>query len=175
MSGDQAPRMLPPREPVTLSVTRGEIERGDTAPVLQKLLSLLESPARAVSYRSRVCLSVEGFDEQAGQPYLITEVRDFFARVDERFPYWFYFLSRDDDSLALIASLLTRTEEVSPGVVRIDRDDMARYFEHQFAGVEALFGMLELPQEDIERISAEIEGYYFGRALDRPEGNPTLH
>ena len=166
--------MLPPREPITLSVTRGEIERDDIALVLQKLLSLLESPERAVSYRSRVSLVVEGFDE-TGEPYLIESVRNFFARVDERFPYWFYFLSRTDDSLALIASMVTRTEEVSPGVVRIDRDDMARYFERQFAGVENLFSMLELPQEDIERIAAEIEAYYFGRALDRPEGDQTIH
>lgn len=60
-------------------------------------------------------------------------------------------------------------------MVRIDRDDMARYFERQYAGLDNLFGMLELPTDDIERIAHEIEGYYFGRALDKPEGDPTLH
>ena len=54
--------MLPPREPVNLVVTRAEIELGDVRNVLQKLLSLLETPERAVSYRARVCLLIEGYD-----------------------------------------------------------------------------------------------------------------
>lgn len=175
MSDTTPPRKLPPREPVNLAVSRAEIELGDARPVLQKLLSLLETPERAVSYRARVCLVIEGYDGDERQPYEIDAVRSFFGGVDARFPYWFYFLSRGDDSLALIASLLTGTEEVSPGVVRIDRDDMARYFERQYAGLDNLFGMLELPTDDIERIAQEIEAYYFGRALDKPEGDPTLH
>lgn len=169
------PRQLPPREPVSFAVTRDEIERGDIALALQKLLSLLESPERAVSYRGRLCLAIEGYEDDGRQPYEIEPVRGYFARLDERFPYWFYFLSREDDSLALIASLLAGTEHVSPGVVRIDRDDMARYFERQFAGLESLLGMLELHDESVERIAAEIERYYFGRALHGPEPDPTLH
>lgn len=77
--------MLPPREPVNLVVTRAEIELGDVRNVLQKLLSLLETPERAVSYRARVCLLIEGYDGDERQPYEIDAVRNFFAGIDARF------------------------------------------------------------------------------------------
>ena len=164
---------LPPRPNLRLTLSRELVRAGAINEVLKPLTSLLEDAVRAHANKSRFELNFEGFDEGL-QPYEDAELRAFFARLDERFPYWFFFLSQEDDSIALAASLLTDTVEVAPGIARIDPDSMQQFFSRQLAGLEQLYGMLELPETDLRRLLGSIEHYFKSRASEPPE-EPRLH
>lgn len=155
-------KRVPPREAVPFVVSRAMVEAGSVSEPLQRLLSLLESPERCYAWKSRLQLRFEGFAEP---PWLDEAVRDYMARLDERFPFWFFFLSQEDDSLTMLASclaLVSQTPDAPPGMVRIDPGSMLAFIERQLGGLAQLYLSQELPDTDRMRLVAQIERRFFG-------------
>lgn len=161
---DEGRQRVPPREPVPFVVSRAMVMDGGVGEPLRRLLSLLESPERCYAWKSRLQLKFEGFAEP---PWLDEAVRDYMARLDERFPYWFFFLSLQDDSLTMLATCLADVQQVPdapPGMVRIEPESMLAFIERQLAGLEQLYLSQELPDTDRTRLVAQIGQMFFGPA-----------
>jgi hypothetical protein len=155
-------KRVPPREAVPFVVSRAMVEAGSVSEPLQRLLSLLESPERCYAWKSRLQLRFEGFAEP---PWLDEAVRDYMARLDERFPFWFFFLSQEDDSLTMLASCLAEVHQAAdapPGMVRIEPASMLAFIERQLGGLAQLYQSQELPETDRMRLVAQIERRFFG-------------
>ena len=83
---------------VVLDFDRGDIEAGDTSDVMAVLKQLLERDA-ATRFCERVDLCCAGYDSDSRELWEIPEVRAFVQRLDQQFPYWCYFLSRNGEGL----------------------------------------------------------------------------
>ena len=66
------------------------------------LRSLLESAETIKSYRERLDVSCHDYDSDRRELWEIPDVRSFVARLDEEFPFWFYFMTRDGLGLFFI-------------------------------------------------------------------------
>jgi hypothetical protein len=86
--------MLLDADPLVVVVSREEVNAGDTSGTLRVLHRLIESPMQARSYFERVDIAFHGYDGWAQEPFEIIEVRSFVTRLDEKFPYWLFFLSK---------------------------------------------------------------------------------
>jgi len=83
---------------VVLDFDRGDIEAGDTSDVMAVLKQLLERDA-ATKFCEGVDLCCTGYDSDSRELWEIPEVRAFVQRLDQQFPYWCYFLSRNGEGL----------------------------------------------------------------------------
>lgn len=83
-------------------VPRKEVEEGDILPTLGMLAPLIQSRRTARTFMERVAIYVAGYDDVNWELFEIDAVRDFVHRLDQRFPYWLYFLDKRTGSFDAI-------------------------------------------------------------------------
>jgi hypothetical protein len=81
-------------DPLVVLVSRAEVEAGDVSPALSVLQRLTQSPETAREFFERVDIAFHGYDHDSRELFEIPEVRNFAHRLDEKFPFWLFFLSK---------------------------------------------------------------------------------
>jgi hypothetical protein len=81
-------------DPLRVVVPRDEVRRQDIAPALAILKKLLKSPETARTYRESVDIVFDGYQEDQRELEEIKEIRDYVRKLDAKFPFWLFFLSR---------------------------------------------------------------------------------
>lgn len=90
-------------DPLIVVVSRQDVEEKQIEPTLRVLSRLLTDVSTVREYRERVDIAFHGYDGDSREPFEIPEVRRFVARLDDSFPYWLYFLSRESTGLQALA------------------------------------------------------------------------
>jgi hypothetical protein len=83
-------------------VPREEMEAGDILPTLGMLTPLIHSPRTACAFMERVAMYIAGYDDVTWELFQIDAVRDFVRSLDQRFPFWLYFLDKRTGSFDAI-------------------------------------------------------------------------
>lgn len=83
-------------------VPREDVFSGDLGETLGVLRYLATATEALTTYRERVDIRFDGFDEDPRELWEIPEVRSFVERLDEQFPFWLYFMSRHGTGLIAI-------------------------------------------------------------------------
>lgn len=94
--------MKTPFDLLCIVVSRDEIMRQDTAPALSTLKKLLASPETARTYKERVDIAIDGYNDDTRELDEIPEVRQFVQHLDSQFPFWLFFLSKHSLGLQCI-------------------------------------------------------------------------
>lgn len=89
--------------PLVIIVSRQDVERCDVALPLSVLSRLLESVSVIRSFEERVEIAFHGYDSNPSELYELAEVRAFVHRLDEQFPYWLFFLTKEGTGLQALA------------------------------------------------------------------------
>ena len=140
-------------------VVRAEVETADvsrTAAVLSRVLADRSSVRR---YRGRVDLSFDGYSNDPRELYEIPEVRRFCKKLDESFPYWFYFLSTEGVMLMVVASCLCSVTKPMLGIVSFG-PDLIEFITHHFQALNWIFENYSLDERDNVEISGKITRYF---------------
>jgi hypothetical protein len=101
--------------PVFFGIPHGNVQACDTTTVLNALNSFLETRERVVWGRGRITLIFEGFDDDPRDVRNIPEIRRYIEKLDEQFPYWFYFADLDAHTLNVLALCLCPVIKVGNG------------------------------------------------------------
>lgn len=157
--------------PVCLMFSRRQIVDGDLVEPLQFFESLIGSPEQAMAYRGRLCLVIDGFNDDPRELFEIPEVRRFIQALDARWPYWFFFLCQADDSIKIVESCLCDTIEIVPGVASIDLAQMEQCLTRHFAALERLGESLALPTEALDEMSEGVIALIRNASVDRIDGD----
>lgn len=91
---------------VVLSITKREIESGNWASALERLLVLNDTEANVQLYRECLVLEVKGYDHDTRELAEIPEVRDYFGHLSQAWPHWLWYLYRPGGAVSLLMSLL---------------------------------------------------------------------
>jgi hypothetical protein len=81
-------------DPLIIVVSKDEIMRRDISSALNVLKSLFDSPEVARSYRERVDIAFDGYNDDPRELDEIEEVRQYVQMLDQQFPFWLFFLSK---------------------------------------------------------------------------------
>jgi hypothetical protein len=81
--------------PLCIVVSRAEVESGDIEPAMSTLRRLTESTETAKLFMENVDIGFHGYDHDRRELFEIDEVRDYVYKLDEQFPYWLFFLSKN--------------------------------------------------------------------------------
>ena len=81
-------------DPLCVIVTRQEVIDQNIQPALMVLNRLLDSPQIARSFMEKVDIGFHGYDDITWELFEISEVRGYVHKLDDQFPYWLFFLSK---------------------------------------------------------------------------------
>lgn len=96
----------PARPPVVLFFDRGNVEAGAVDAPLRALMAMATNADTIREYAGRIELVFDGYDSDPRALHEVPEVRSFIVRMTERFPWWFHFSSKADESLMVILRCL---------------------------------------------------------------------
>lgn len=138
---------------LTVVISKKEVAECDVSSTLRTLNRLLESPKIARSYRERVDIAFDGYDHCGEELYEIPEVRNYVYQLDESFPYWLYFLSKQHTGLhALLFCFLPPflTEEAQARTYPVEINDLlTRRWFPALNHVGEFVGMSDKENEDL--------------------------
>jgi hypothetical protein len=158
-------------DPIILMFSRRQVETCDVDEPLELLRSLTADRDVAIEFCGRISLVVDGYNDDPRELFEIPEVRAYIKRLDQAWPYWFFFLSQADESIKLLESCLCETIEVVPGVTSIDLEQLERSLARHFAAMHRLGEELDLPEEIREDVAEGIISMFRNAAVERIEGD----
>jgi hypothetical protein len=146
---------------LVISITRESVMTCDIAPMLEKLTTLSSTREAALQWEGTLTFVFEGWDDDPRETAEIPEIRAYFAALTEAWPYWLHFAEKVGDTIPHVLRLLCRGryERPRPGLVGwrfADFDDIKHLLARLYRGQNAMYDLLELPEEINERISQEI-------------------
>ena len=140
-------------------VYRAEVEAIDVSRTAAVLSRVLADRSAVQRYRGRVDLSFHGYSEDPRELYEIPEVRRFCKKLDEAFPYWFYFLSTERIMLRVVACCLCSVTKPLLGVVSFG-PDLVEFITLHFQALNWIFDNYSLDERDNVEISGKIIQYF---------------
>jgi len=136
------------------------IAAGDIGEVLSSLKSLSGDRSSAMSAEGAVTLVFNGYDDDPRELESIPEVREWFAKLFEAWPYWSFFASRIDQTVPLVLTLLMPGETVAgePGMVGwdFDLDELKPLLFEMFKYQNELIERLGIGEDVNERSSRDF-------------------
>lgn len=139
---------------LVLDLTRREIESGNVASALERLMVMADTREAALRYRESLLIQVTGYEADRRELPEIPEVRAFFARLTREFPHWLWFLHRRVGAIPLLLALLCKVKihraAGSYGTEFLDLNELQRCLLDLFARGNALFEVFDIPDEDAE-------------------------
>ncbi len=136
------------------------ITAGDISGVLTALKSLSSDRSSAMSAEGAVTLVLHGYDDDPRELESIPEVRAWFARLFEAWPYWSFFASRIDQTVPFVLSLLLSGEAVvgEPGMVGwcFDLEELKPLLLEMFCHQNELIERLEIGEDANVRVTHDF-------------------
>ena len=146
-------------------VSRRDVELLNIGPTLEMLRSVLADAATVRSFQGQVDISFEGWDDDAREIYEIPEIRTFLHLLDEKFPYWLYFLSTEFDLLRMVAFCLCHAVRTGVDSARIEPQALQAFLHSHFAAMNRLFENYGLAERINEEISQCVLEYFTAEAI----------
>lgn len=140
-------------------VDRSEVEAQDVSCTAVNLSRVLIDRNAVERYRGGVDLVFYGYSNDPRELYEIPEIRNFCTTLDDAFPYWFYFLSTERESLMVIACCLCSVTQLRPGVVSIG-SDLLEFMTRHYNALNWLFDNYSLDEKHNVEISGNVAKYF---------------
>ena len=140
-------------------VDRSVVEAHDVSGTAATLSRVLADRDAVKRYRGRVDLAFAGYSNDSRELRDIPEVRHFCSKLDDAFPYWFYFLSTEGVTLGLIACCLCSVTQLRSEVVSFG-PDLIDFMERHHAALNWLFDNYSLDERLNVEISSNVTEYF---------------
>lgn len=143
-------------------ISKEVIENGNVNSVLEKLKRLTFDKNTARKYRDGLRISIYGYEDNPKPLFQIKEVQDFMKNLDKEFPYWFYFLSKSDNSLEEIMFYVCPSFQLSENrKYRVQYQIFNNFMFEHFKALQEMFELAEISEEERSLLKYEIATYFF--------------
>jgi hypothetical protein len=147
---------------IICEITKSLVDENNYEEILGFYEDILKDP---IKYENKLVLMVGGYDEDSRELCEIDEVREYFSVLDKIFPYWFYFLNKDDDkshsSLAILISILVpiKSIEVVSGGKNVEFvfEELVEFVKNHYDYLNELTNKIGLSDEDSLKITKQVD------------------
>ncbi len=147
---------------LTLISSREDVEKQSTRGILNSL-DLLLKPSIARKYFERVDIGISGYENDYRELCEIKEVRHWVSLLDNRFPYWFFFLSKLHTGLMFIGFSLCNYQKKPNGSLYLANDSTTElFFRKHFAAMNEICDQVHLPDSEVESLTRRVMLYFDG-------------
>ena len=130
-----------------IGISREKVESNDISFALSALVELFAKSETVQRMQGKVAILFEGYDDDSREVYEIPEVRRFCATLDQRFPYWLYFLTTWQDNLKVMTFCLVRVNVMGAQIAWVDPDDLQRFLISHLGAMNTVFDRYSLGEE----------------------------
>jgi hypothetical protein len=145
-------------------ITRPEVETGNISDTLLILQSLLDDRRKVLQQQNKIRIFVNGYDDDPHELWDIAEVRAFYRKLDEKFPYWFWFCDKGDVSLKVISDCLyqptSKAEEQRQIVALVDDAELNGFMRRHYQAIDELCEDYNIPDTERLKVLEAIENYF---------------
>jgi hypothetical protein len=152
-------------EPVMSIIPREVVLAGDVESVLMGLSVFVRSQVLAPQVQGKWRLHFDGFNDDPRELFQIPEVRRFVTTLDQIFPYWFFLADLSSETLQVIASCVCTVTQLAPGHIVFHGEDLGRFMERQFDGMNQLWEIHRLSDARNRSVSESIVEYFESRRI----------
>lgn len=151
---------------VVVTITREDIETCNTGPALRSLNRLVDSMESLEASDGTISLLVSGYDNDPRELHLIPEVRTYFQRLDENFPFWFHVCTRIEHTLRLLFMLLAdltpvaHPDDASLISYHFANDDLHLFISQRMEAMDSLHAKYGFSEEKNQRIGELVLNYF---------------
>lgn len=96
----------------------------------------------------------------------IPEVCHYLRSLDDKWPFWLFFLNQVDEAIKVVAMCLASTLEVTPGAAHIDPKGLTYFLERGFTAVNYLFHNYGFPKSVNEALSMGVSQIFENSMVD---------
>jgi len=144
-----------------LQVMKPSVMECDPSHLLNLLKELSTTREQVLSYEGCITLVFDGWDDDPRETAEIPEIRAYFAKLTQRFPYWLHYVEKAGDTFFHVLRLLCtgHYEQKTPGMVAWcfdDLNEMQRICLHLVDQMELLHRQHNIPDLTSQRINEEI-------------------
>jgi hypothetical protein len=133
---------------VVLELSRREIETGNIASALERLMVMTDTKENALRFQECLLINVTGYDDDSRELAEVPEVRRFMGDLIQQWPHWMWFLARDSGAIPLLMSLIckvqiTRIDDMV-GMAILDREELNSKMKDLLERGEAMFRAFDI-------------------------------
>ena len=147
--------------------SRELVERGDFTPFLKRFgREKLPEGKRLARMQGAISFLVEGYDNDPRELYEIPEVRTFYSRFFDQWPYWLFFCALHNEGLAMMVACRTsnlqsfkRPGEATVGL-NLSVGDMVQFLSEAFPPMNMMFERAKLPDARIAEQTRAVFDYF---------------
>lgn len=156
------------RNPIIVAFSRDLVTTRNMVKAMAMLKPLLADRETILQLEGSVSLAYTGWDDDPREIWEIPEIRRFMKKLTAQFPYWFWYIRKDDDSFKLLLSVLVSgvrsarpVEPDSPwGKTAIgfepNIEEIPVLLRKLFDGLNTLTESHQIPESENEAVSMEI-------------------
>ena len=145
---------------IPIVINRDDIESCNITPTLAILHRLLIDKTTILYFFERVDLGVNGYDDDRRELWDIPEVKIFIQKLDQRFPYWFYFLTKLGSGLKMVAFCCTNLIKLTDEQVWLEPASLKLFYNSHFIAVNELGGKIGMSDKKNEELTYKVIGYF---------------
>lgn len=148
-------------ELILVSFSRKNVEKCATGDAVERLMLLSDSPVYTRKFMGRISFVFEGYDHDSRDIQQIPECVRFFRELTKTWPYWLHFVSKDDQTLGMLFSMVFDNKLVSKGggyssYEITNPHQLSDAMKHLFNAMNALHDLHGVEEAVNYRISTEV-------------------
>jgi hypothetical protein len=144
---------------VMLHVPRQLIETGNIAPIALALKNMVSTQEKMASFRQRVAILVDGFDDDPRELWQVPQVREYFRRLFDECPFIMLVSHPDGGLLKVFATCWIYEDDLT---VDAEKQRMAEFLNKAFYGLNDLNHLLALSEEQNRELCMSASMVLFG-------------
>lgn len=151
------------KECLTIIIPQDIVAEGNVLEVSLLLQPLVfDTPLR--EFRNLIELRFDGYNEGLNELVHVPELRKFMQLLDKHFPYWFYFINKESNTLRFITGLICDIEKVDTEtrIPAIPINELVAFIGSHCSALSAL----NLSTKEFKNTVVEVIRYYFDGRVD---------
>jgi hypothetical protein len=145
---------------LAIVVSKDEVDTGDISRPLGMLEKLLQSPKTARVFEERVDLAFHGYNDVTFELFEIPQVRSFVLKLDEKFPYWLFFLSKHHLGLQCILLCFLPPSLTEAGRARVFPERIGDLLTRRWLpAMNHVCSLVDYSEQDVHRLTERALAY----------------
>lgn len=147
---------------ILIIFSKQNVDAGLTGDALDRLRNLSDNRDFVIRFAGKMMFAFEGFDQDPREICQIPECVKFMRAVEQEWPYFFWFLEKQSDSINLFTSLMCDMELVATrggqvGLAPKDESQILQMLSRQEKGIHDLTRFHQLPYDLCKDLDEDLE------------------
>ncbi|MGP0104071.1 chlororespiratory reduction 6 domain-containing protein [Rhodoblastus sp.] len=155
-------------DPLVILITRDEVERGDIDAAISVFKDCLSSVEKIRARFEQLDIVFHGYDDDRREIFEIPEVRKYVGRLDEKFPFWLFFMNKECLGLQAISLCFLPpylTEQARKTIIPQGLDQLLN--NRWWPAMNQVCEAVGFTENEIEKLSDRVVSYFTSGPVNR--------